>query len=102
VSKLQEMLAGLKGICIIQLSIVSKSKNETDMIKVKTDDEKNSAGEDRKGEKGHLQEFVINGDGTVDVAWLEPSAGPLVLAVWQSLENHSIPIELGTGHLFCG
>jgi hypothetical protein len=96
------MLAGLKRIGIMQLPIVSIAKNEAEKIKLKNNTEENSAGEDRKVKEGHLQEFVINGDGTVDVLWVEPDAGRLVLAVWQSLENTSIPIELGTGHLFCG
>lgn len=96
------MLAGMKRIGTMQLSMVSKAKTEAEMIKLKIDNKENSTGEDRKGEEEHLQEFVINGDGTVDVLWVEPDAGRLVLAVWQSLESHSIPIELGTGHLFCG
>lgn len=51
-----------------------------------------------------LQEVIIHKDGSVEIAWINPAATPLVLEIWDAVNSkNSFPIRADkNGRIYCG
>lgn len=51
-----------------------------------------------------FQEIIIHRDGSVEIEWINPTATPLILEIWDEVsEKNSFPIRVnGDSPIYCG